>query len=166
MEIFNQDIVMVYNYCQRAIKELLFSQSSGLSGLNNEYDLARVKTYITALDAFKAWIVDQPQQDLPETHPRQFILEEPVVVMDRESEVVNMMVNMFTALVTEMINSASARMASGLMIHDAKRFDLITSKMSAFLEDFVEKQTPIDFPESSPDEAITGAGKKGTTGKK
>ena len=161
MEVFNHDIVMIYNYCQRAIKELLFSQSSGLSGLNIEHDLSRVKTYIAALNALKAWVIDQPKLDLPETHPRQYILEDAIPVEERESEVVNMLVNMFTALTNEMVHSASARMSSGLMIHDGNRFDLLTAKISAFLTDFVEQQTPLDFPESAPDEAMTPAGNKG-----
>ncbi len=165
MEVFNHDIVMIYDMTQRFIKEMQDSQSSGVSGLYNQHDMSRMKSYIDSLNALKGWVVAQPQLDLPELHPRQYDLEEPVEIINRESEVVNMLVNMLHAITIEMIHSASARLASGLVSHDGMRFDLLTTKMMNFLTDYVEEQTPLDLPESSPVEEITGPGRKGTIGK-
>lgn len=158
--IFNHDVVMIYDMCNRYIKESMYSQSSGLSGMQ-VYDIVRTRTYVNALNALTDWVVAQPLLDLPETHPRPYALEEKPEVVTVESEVCNMCIRMLEAVRTEMIHSQSARLPSTLISHDENRLRLVTAKMAAFLDDYVEPQTPLDLPESAPDEPMSGHGRGG-----
>jgi len=158
--VINHDLVMVHNMCNRFIREVQFSQSSNVSGLLAS-DQTRVVSYISALNTLKDWIVSQPTLDLPETHPRPYALEPRVTLKDTESESVAMLINLVRALDTEMLNSQSARLPSGLIHHDQFRFEALTAKMASFITDYVATATPLDLPESAPDEAITGHGQGG-----
>ncbi len=158
--IFNHDVVMIYDMCNRYIQEMMYSQSSGLSGMQF-HDLGRARSYITALNGLTDWIVAQPLLDLPETHPRPYMLEAQPEVVTVESEVCNMVIRMLEAVRTEMIHSQSARLPSTLINHDERRLRLVTAKLEAFLDDYVEPLTPLDLPESSPDEPMSGHGKGG-----
>ena len=158
--ILNHDVLMIYDMCNRHIREYMYSQSSVGSGMN-EHDIARARSYVNALNGLCDWIVGRPLLDLPETHPRPYALEPKPETVTVESEVCNMMVRMTEALRTEMIHSASAAASSTMNTHDERRFRLITEKMLAFLNDYVEPLTPIDLPESSPDEPLSGHGSGG-----
>ena len=72
-----------------------------------------------------------------------------------------MVIRMLEAVRTEMIHSQSARLPSTLINHDERRLRLVTAKLEAFLDDYVEPLTPLDLPESSPDEPMSGHGKGG-----
>ena len=155
--IFNHDIVMMYDMCNRFIIELYKSQSSPVSGMI-EPDVIRMKSYTTALNNLHEWVQGQPLLDLPETHPREFPLESVPEPKNVESESVNMLVRLVEALRTEMVNSQSARYSSTLILHDSKRFDDIVTKINAFIDTYVATSTPLDLPESSPGEPISGSG--------
>ncbi len=61
----------------------------------------------------------------------------------------------------EIVNSQSARNPAGLNKFDSARLTANISKIRAFLIDYVGPITPLDLPESSPQEDTSGAGKKG-----
>ena len=159
-EVFNHDVVILHDMCNRFIIECYKSQSHGVSGMI-QHDQVRMGSYIGSLRKLKGWVVTQPLLDLPETHPRPFPLEAKPVVQNVESEACNHFIRMLEAARTELIHSQSARLASSLLPHDAQRFDWIMNKMEKFLEDYVEPATPIDLPESSPGEALAGHGSSG-----
>ena len=160
---FNHDIIMIYDMCNRFIRELNKSQSSPVTGMT-EHDVRRAMTYTSALTKLHEWIKSVPLLDLPETHPREFTLEPLPVVTNSESESVNMLIRLFEALRTEMINSQSARYASTMIVHDSDRFDAIVMKIEDFITEYVETSTPLDLPESSPAAGMVGDGNKGVTG--
>jgi hypothetical protein len=157
---FNHDIVMIYDMCNRFIRELDKSQSSPVSGMT-VHDITRVKSYSAAMKQLHSWIVSQPLLDLPETHPREYQLEAPPVPVNSESESVNMLVRLLEAMRTEMINSQSARYASTVIAHDSNRFLALITKLDNFVSEYVEVATPLDLPESSPGEPMTTPGFKG-----
>ena len=158
--IFNHDLLMIADKCDRIKVELQRSQSNPVSGMT-DHDIARFKTYIDDLKALKAWVIDQPVLDLPETHPREFVVPEAPETIAVESEVINHLVRMIDALRVEMVNCQSARYASSMIGHDGTRFDAVTDKMLKFVDDYVVGNTPLDLPESSPSEPVAPAGSKG-----
>ncbi len=158
--ILNHDILFITDMVNRFIVEMEKSQSNGISGLTL-HDQERQAAYLAALRTKKAWIIDQPLLDLPETHPRQFPLPASPVVKNVDSESINAIIRLYEALRTEMIHSQSARLASMLLPMDAKRFDAIVTKMEKFLTDYIKVATPLDLPESSPAKTLSGPGADG-----
>ncbi len=155
--IFNHDIVMIHDMCNRFVRELEHSQSSPVSGMT-AHDINRIKTYTASLMNLHNWIAAHPLLDLTETHPREFKLEAMPEPENQESESINMIVRLVEALRTEMINSQSARYASTLIVHDSKRFVDTVTKINSFVSEYVEPSTPLDLPESSPSEQMTEPG--------
>ncbi len=155
--VLNHDILFIYDMLNRYVVEMTHSQSNGVSGMI-EHDRVRMNSYLQALRIKKNWVVSQPILDLPETHPRPWELEPIPPVENLESEVVNQFIRLLEALRTEMINSQSARLASTLLPADATRFDAVIEKMQTFMDDYVVVATPLDLPESSPMQNLSGPG--------
>lgn len=158
--IFNMHIVMVNDMVNRFMRELEKSQSSGVSGMN-VHDITRVKSYTAALTGLHDYIVSRGLLDLPETHPKLFAVETLEDPANVESESVNMVIRHLEALRTEMLGSHSARNASSLIVHDSVRYMSIVNDLNAFITEYIEVQTPLDLPESSPMEPMSGAGTGG-----
>ncbi len=158
--VLNHDILFLAQMLNRFIVEIVHSQSNGVSGMT-AHDQDRMASYLEALRAKKVWIVSQPLLDLPETHPRRFPLPASPVVDSVDSESINAFVRLMEALRTEMIHSQSARLASTLLSMDEERFDSIVAKMQSFLDEYVAIVVPLDLPESSPAEALSGPGASG-----
>jgi len=147
----NADIAGLHSRVLDFKNELIKSQSSGLRSFQ-EADVARLKSYLAACKAYKAWITSQPVLDLPKTHPRPVSLRDNPEVVTENAAVTDCL-RMLDAMATELAGSQSADLSSSLVSHDGKRFDDICTKLETYLTDFVETQHPIDMPESatSPD---------------
>ena len=107
------------------------------------------------------FVVGQPQQDLPETHPRSYSLRENPVPPALENEMMYDIIEMFQLLRDELVNSQSARNASGLISFDSVRFLSHLSRIETYIAEYVEKATPLDMPESSPRVENSGPGRTG-----
>ena len=59
------------------------------------------------------------------------------------------------------VNSQSARLGAGLMPFDARRVSALVAKTRQWLTDYVSKRSPMDLPETSPQQAMSPAGKAG-----
>ncbi len=160
LKVFNQDVLSLVEHVNRYIDELTHSQSSGVNGMIDA-DKERIASYIKALRTARGWIMAQPMLDLPETHPRMFALEPFPLVPEMENDAQAHCVRMLEALRTELINSQSARMPSRLQPFDDKRFTSVVDKLESFVVDYIDKAEPLDLPESSPQEALTGPGRGG-----
>lgn len=158
--VYNSDIVGLYNRINRFIEEVYKSVSSSTSQYN-AFDQTRLRTYLDAIDAYHAWVMNQPHLDLPETHPRQYPLEAAPEVEDTENENVNDLLRMFSLARDELTNSQSARDGAQLNVFDSGRLKAITEKARRFLEDYIVTSTPLDLPESSPQEIVSGPGRTG-----
>lgn len=158
--VLNHDIAGLHARVNRFIEEV-YKSVSGTTSQFNEFDQARVGTYLDAVDTYREWVIDQPQMDLPETHPTEYVLEADPAITSVENESVNDLIRMFTVLRGELINSQSARNAAGLISFDNTRLVAVIAKARAFMENYVEPVTPLDMPESSPQEPNSGPGKKG-----
>ena len=159
-QVLNHDVKGLYDRLTRFYTEVGKSVSSGVSQYTAA-DQKRTMEYIAAAETYHKWVIDQPQLDLPESHPTPSELEELPDIPNVENESVNDIIRLFKGSIEEIINSQSARFASGFLPQDSVRFVAIMAKMRAFMTDYVAKVTPLDLPESSPEEPNSGHGKKG-----
>ena len=155
----NQDVAGLCERIDEVIYELAKSQSSSVTDMN-EFDRARIDSYIALLNSYVAWILSAPHVDVPETHPRDYEIKEIAAQLsdDTENKAVRDIIRMFRSMFTEMANSQSARNPNGLISHDANRFTLLSNKIAAFLTDHVDANQPVDMPESSPSSEAATAG--------
>jgi hypothetical protein len=161
VKVYNHDVKGLCERLNRFREEVYKSVSSGLAGMN-QFDVARLTSYINAIRTYQAWVLAQPQLDLPETHPREYLVEPAIAMNDSvESEDANMILTLLGLASDELANCQSARMPSGLISFDSDRLKAVVDKTEAFLVSYVQVATPLDLPESSPQEPMTGPGKLG-----
>ncbi len=160
MNVFNDDVAGIYRRTNRFIEELQKSSSANVTDVN-EFDQDRIITYLNSLTVYLNWVMSQPLLDLPETHPKTLELEEPPVLLLVENLMIKDLIRLFERGRDEMINSQSARNASGLISFDNVRIRAVIEKAQKYLSDYVQKVIPLDLPESSPMAPDTGAGRTG-----
>ena len=153
----NHDVVGIWDRLNRFIVEIYKSQSSQVSQFFSA-DQLRLASYLDAIDGYHAWVVSQPQLDLPETSPRVYVLKAAPAVTDTENDEVDNLIRLFELTRDELINSQSARQGSGFIPFDSVRLTAIVSKAREFLNTFVQQSTPLDLPESSPQTPTMGSG--------
>ena len=156
----NHDIVGLYNRINDFMLELIKSVSSQGSQMN-EFDQSGLGSYLDAVDSYHAWVIAQPQLDLPETAPTIYPLRTAVETPLVENESINDLIRMMTAMRGELVNSQSARQAAGLIPFDSARLTAIVKKARTFLIDYIKPVTPLDLPESSPEIESSGVGRTG-----
>lgn len=158
--VLNQDIAGFHSRINRAIVEVYKSVSSGVVDYR-EADKTRVLSYLRAIDEYHNWVIDQPQLDLPESHPKEYVLDNnpaPTVV---ENDAANDIIRILEAGREELVNSQSARLPAGLITFDSERSFAIIDKVRKLIEDYIDKVQPIDLPESSPQRGRSGIGRTG-----
>lgn len=160
MNTYNHDIVGIWNRMNRFIKEAMKQQSSNVSQVN-QFDIARLKSYLSAIRFYHDHVQAAPDLDLPETTPRLHELREAPVVVDMENESLSDICRLLELGRDELVNSQSARQGAKLIEFDSVRFLQIIEKCERFMADYVEVATPLDLPESSPRAAMTGPGNQG-----
>lgn len=160
LQTYNHDVAGFWRRINRFITELDKSVSSTGSQMN-EYDQERLLTYLTAIRTYHAWVVAQPQLDLPETHPRVIQLEPPESTGIAENESVRDVITLLEIARDELVNGQSGRVGSGITPFDSNRLIAVIDKAENFLTDYIQQVTPLDLPESSPMRAITEPGKGG-----
>lgn len=157
---YNHDVLGLYNRINRFIQEAMKQSSSSVSQVN-EFDLSRLKSYMSAIRFYHDHIQAEPNLDLPETSPRLYELRPAPVVPEMENESLADICRLLELGRDELMNSQSARLGAKLISFDSFRLLQIVEKCERFLSDYVEQATPLDLPESSPRVAVTGDGKKG-----
>ncbi len=161
--IHNMDIVTLYNMSNRTILEIQKSSSESATSFHPQ-DITRIKSYSEAMKTFKEWVVTQPRQDHPETHPDLIPLESSQEYLKGENDAFNQLQRMVIAARNELIMSASANYTTWIETHDGERFDEYMQKYDSLVEDYIEKIQPIDTPESSPREGSQGGGRRNVKG--
>lgn len=163
--VYNSDVVGLVNRMQRFIYEVSHSKSAGVSRFGN-FDLARLRKYLAAVKSYQAFVLDEPQLDLPETHPRPYKCDVDPVVPPIESESVRDVVRLLEAARDELKGCQSARLPAGLIKFDSDRLTAITTKAERFLDNYVDDSSasPLDLPESSPNRGMPPLGRQGTSG--
>lgn len=158
--VYNHDVSGIQRRINRFIVEMIKSVSNA-SSLMNEYDQTRLGSYLAAIRAYVAWVTAQPQLDLPETSPRPIVLDANPTWDMIENESLVDVVRMLEIARDEIVNSQSARNASGLVKYDQARLLAIVEKVENMLTSYISKMEPLDLPESSPMRIASTAGKTG-----
>lgn len=159
MIVQNMDIAGIVRRVRRFKFEVHKCNSAALMFTTGK-DLERFLSYLDALTVYFDWMVDQPMQDLPESHPTDIDLGEPEKFELPENESLADLIHQLDALEQEIGYSQSARMHTSMMQPDETRFREITTKISNFLTGYVANVQPLDTPESSPMRAMTGKGRR------
>lgn len=159
---YNHDVAGVVRRTHRFIYELYKAQSAS-GAFTNSFDQARWGSYLDALDIYINHVVAQPQVDLPESHPRiietMLMPDEEIKSVENES-LIDAMTYLKLACI-EIANSQSSRMSSGLLPFDEARCRALVEKCRRLLVDYVQQVQPLDLPESSPSQVMSGSGKTG-----
>ncbi len=158
--VLNHDIAGLCRRINRFIVELHKSVSSGVHEVS-EFDQERLAHYLSAVRAYRDWLVGQPHLDLPETHPRPIEIGPDPDVSAVENESVRDVINLMELCREELVNSQSARYPAGLIIFDDRRAMAVVEKCQKFLDEYIKKVQPIDMPESSPSRPMSGPGATG-----
>ena len=158
--VYNLDVTYCNDKLCRYTYEVIKSVSANLSATIT-FDAARTLSYFSDMDAAIAYVVSQPQLDLPESHPTMHAIEPFPEIPNMESDEMDHIVRLLKAARTELVNSQSSRMGAGLLPFDAFRVTALVAKARQFMVDYVAKRLPMDLPESSPQQPMTGAGRGG-----
>jgi hypothetical protein len=145
------DVTYLADKIARYAFEVQHAVSSNLAA-TNEFDMARMQGYLNDIDSAVAYVVAQPQLDMPESHP---------LMRDMESDELDHVVRLLRAAYVELANSQSSRMGGGLLPFDARRITALVAKCRQWLTDYVSARQPMDLPESSPQEAMSPQGRLG-----
>jgi hypothetical protein len=160
--VFNTDIFGLVRRLNRAIFELIKSASANIIDMN-AFDQGRLTAYIGGLRSYVAWVVAQPQLDLPESSPDPIqIAAGPQIPASMENDAIMDLVEMLRRARVELVNSQSARQSTGLITYDHNRFLSILNKAENFLNQYIKIVQPVDAPESTPRDSDTGTGRTGT----
>ena len=156
-EVMNHDVAGMCRRINRFIVELHKSVSSSIHGMN-KFDQERLATYLMAIKAYRGWVVAQPQLDLPETHPRAIELGPNPDTSAIENEAIRDVMTLMELCRDELIHSQSSRAPAGLLIFDDRRAMALVEKCEAFLTVYIQGVQPLDMPESSPAQPMSGPG--------
>lgn len=158
--IFNLDATYLADKIARYAAEVQMSVSSNVAFVN-EFDMARLNKYLDDVDAALTYINDQPQLDLPESHPMLHAIQPFPALRDMESDEWDHVVRLLRSGYIELVNSQSARLGAGLMPFDSKRVTALIAKCRQWLVQYVGQRSPMDLPETSPQQAMSPGGRVG-----
>ena len=158
--IYNLDCTYLADKIARYAGEVQMSVSSNVAFVN-EFDMSRLQQYLNDIDRAVAYINEQPQLDLPESHPMVHAIQPFPTMRDMESDEWDHVVRLLRAGYIELVNSQSARLGAGLMPFDSRRITALVAKCRAWLNDYVAERSPMDLPETSPQQSMSPAGKSG-----
>ena len=159
-KVYNHDVASLSQMLQRIGMEVHKSTSSNASFIN-EHDFDRTMSYLDWLSKKLDWIAERPLMDLPESAPTIWNVDTPKQYDLVENEACNDILRLVFISLEEIQNSQSARLASGLIAPDLRRFRDVIQKLYDFMNNFVESTNPIDLPESSPQRLSISHGHRG-----
>lgn len=158
--VYNLDVTYLADKLARYAGEVQMSVSSNVAFVN-EFDMGRLQNYLDDIDAAIAYVTAQPQLDLPESHPMMNAIQPFPSMRDMESDEWDHVVRLLRSGYIELVNSQSSRLGAGLMPFDARRVSALVAKTRAWLNDYVSKRSPMDLPETSPQQVMSPPGKLG-----
>lgn len=157
---YNTDIFGLVRRINRFIVEIVKSQSSNVS-VTQPFDTTRAMSYLNAVTSYQAWVTSEPLLDLPETAPQSVNLPADPDLPLIENESLYDLAMMLTLARDELKNSQSSRLATNLMKFDNDRLTAIMTKCKNFVQNYISAVDPLDLPESSPMDPMSGSGHTG-----
>lgn len=159
-EVYNMHIAGAIPRIDDYITECVKAQSSGVSHIG-ENDRARFDSYLVDIDTYRSVNANKKPMDLPETHPKPYTVSDAENPTRVENEFINDFVRFFVLMKGALVSSQSARLGSGLLAFDNTRWVELITNAKTYLTDYVDKVSPVDFPESSPSVISSGPGATG-----
>ena len=156
---YNIDVHSIVRRYNRILEEIARSQSSGVS-FTNPFDVNRIASYVIAMRNFQNFVVAQPLLDCPETGPTEIPLPEYPRMPVLENESMMDVINLIEIARDEIANSQSSRMPTNILKFDKDRQDSYLAKIEQLMV-YVASSEPLDLPESSPMQDVTGPGRQG-----
>ena len=156
---YNIDVHSIVRRYNRILQEVNKAQSSGVS-FTNPFDIARLTSYVAAMNSYIDHVVADPLLDCPETGPIEIPLPESPVLPMMENESMQDVIYMIEIARDEVANSQSSRLPTNLVKFDFIRQKAFLAKITSLLG-YVSASEPLDLPESSPMADVTGPGKLG-----
>lgn len=132
--VYNHDLKGLLDRMVRFSEEMIKSNSSSGSELN-EFDKARIRSYLDAMSSYLDWVQSQPQLDLPESSPKEYEVADAPPSADVESEIINDLGRLTAACYEECMHSQSARKHSGLQKFDEGRVRALIAKCHSYITD-------------------------------
>lgn len=158
--VYNLDATYLADKIARYAGEVQMCVSSNVA-FTNEFDMARLQQYLTDIDRAISYINNQPQLDLPESHPMLHPIQPFPDMRDMESDEWDHVVRLLRSGYIELVNSQSARLGAGLMPFDSRRITSLVAKCRQWLNEYVSERSPMDLPETSPQQAMSPPGRAG-----
>jgi hypothetical protein len=156
---FNIDVHSIHRRYNRMLVEITKSQSSGISQ-TMPFDVVRIESYVNAMNQFIDFVVGQPLLDCPETGPTEIALQANPAVPYIENESAYDVMQLIQIARDEIAASQSSRIPTNLVSFDYQRQKSYLQKITNLLA-YVKNAEPLDLPESSPSQAMTGPGHLG-----
>lgn len=147
-------------------EEVARSASAGVTALSTA-DKKRMFAYLKELRSYLDWVYglqkddDGDFLDLPESHPKERMVELPEVLAEVENNHLRDVIEYLDVLFEEIMNSQSSRLGAGFLGPDYNRAIAILDSIDSYTAQFIEDNSPMDLPESSPRREMVAAGKKG-----
>lgn len=156
---YNIDVHSIVRRYNRMLVEIMKSQSSGISQ-TMPFDITRITSYINAMTNYLDFVVGQPLLDCPETGPTEVPLPTNPTIPYLENESAYDLMQLIEIARDEIAGSQSARIPTNLVSFDYARQKSYLQKLSNLLA-YIGTIEPLDLPESSPMEPVTGRGQQG-----
>lgn len=159
----NLDVAGLSQRISRFMDEALKCQSSNTASMNS-HDMKRLRDYLQACVNYKGWVTASTEPlDTPEFHPTELATSCAALpkIDSIENESVKDWCRLMYVCHYELVNSQSSRSSSGLISHDAERFDSYIERCDRFLTDYVETTLPLDLPETVPMRPSVTPGNRG-----
>lgn len=149
IKINNLDISTLAEKLDRMAVEVAKSVSAGL-GEYNQFDKARLQSFINDARAFIAYSSSVNDVDLPHSHPVLFEIKEPSVSLqpELENEAANQLCAEIIRARENIIQSQSSVRAAGWMAHDLVRINSYVDRLDSYLNMYIETILPVDKPET------------------
>lgn len=159
----NCDVVHIASRVVRAIYGLSVSQAAGQGdGFPIEADLTRTKDALGDLVKIIDCYAVEPSLDCPESNGLLFFDIPPFPALDEVQNVdVKALMNRLKIMYVEMVNAQSGRLTTGFNPNDINRLKTYITSMQRLITDYIEQETPNDYPESVPTVPSPDAGKLG-----
>ena len=158
METLNLDLILPWNTMNRMLSELYKCQSANVNYVFDP-DKIRIKQYVSAMRTQIDYISNKPGYlDLPETNPLAFPLKVMVSEQSIENDAISHLCQIIKLGMLEMVGSQSSRFSSGIADPDKTRIIGVLAKIENHTEAYINKELPLDYPESSPQAPLQGSG--------
>lgn len=156
----NSDISQLVRRVDRIIVEMQHGQSANVT-MTIAADKERVEKYTKDLHTQVDTVNSMGIPDVPETMPEVINLKPAPEDIEVTNDDYAAVIDQFYVLRGELINSQSSRLGGGLLPPDYKRAKALLARVDTLFSQFIPAVDPGDFPESTPDVAVVGAGKLG-----